>query len=88
MSKRFSNASSSSRDSGAAPQLTYRSEVRPAGASAACSTAARIVGTAEIATGSSSATVCQNVEAEKRSHITTSQPIIIGMTQVTTCALT
>ena len=53
-----------------------------------CSTAARIVGTAETATGSSSATVCQNVEAEKRSHIATSQPTIIGITQVTICALT
>ena len=58
------------------------------GAFGVCNTAARIVGTAEIATGVSSSTVCQNCDAEKRSHITTSQPIIIGITNVTIWALT
>ena len=56
----------------------------PLGAPGASSTAARIVGTAEIVTGSSSATVCQKVDAEKRSHMTTSQPMAIGITHVTT----
>jgi len=62
--------------------------VRPTGALAVWSTAERIVGTAETATGWSSSTVAQNLEAEKRSHIATSQPTIIGITHVTIWALT
>ena len=42
------------RDSGAAPQITYRSELSPVGAPGALSTAARIVGTAEMLTGRTS----------------------------------
>jgi hypothetical protein len=49
--------------------MMYRSEVAPLGAFGVCNTAARIVGTAEIATGFSSSTVCQNCDAEKRSHL-------------------
>jgi hypothetical protein len=46
-----------------------------------------MVGTADRLAGSSWATVCQNLEAEKRSHITISHPIMIGINVVTTCAL-
>ncbi len=46
-----------------------------------------MVGTAEIVTGSYFSMVSQNVEAEKRSHMITSQPMTIGIMNVTTCAL-
>jgi hypothetical protein len=52
----------------------------------AFSTAARIVGTAEIVTGCNCSTVSQNFDAENRSHMTTSQRIIIGIRHVTTWA--
>ncbi len=57
-------------ESGAAPQITKRIVfVSASSAPGACSSAASIVGTAQKVTGSYSATVAQNVEAEKRSHI-------------------
>ncbi len=63
-------------------------ESRASSAPGACSRAASIVGTAEKVTGSKWATVAQKFEAEKRSHIAMFAPISIGMTVVTSCALT
>src|SRR3978361_1369853 len=76
-------------ESGAAPQITKRSEFASASsAPGACRSAASIVGTAEKVTGSKVATSAQNLEALKRSHIATWAPSASGITVVTSCALT
>ena len=76
-------------ESGAAPQMTKRSEFDSASsAPGACSSAASIVGTEEKVTGSNLATSSQNLEALKRSHIATWAPSTSGITVVTSCALT